>query len=294
MISIRRILCPIDFSDTSRHALTHAVAIAKWYESHVTVLHVIHFALMSHPPIPLAEFPKSTASTEKERQSMEAQLRAWVEPEHRAGVKIETLLEEGNPASRILEQASSLQADLIVMGTHGLSGFERFMLGSVAEKVLRKASGPAMIVPPPAVTAAKVPYTQLLCPVDFSESSLAAFRFACSMAQESDAHLTILHVVDWPRDDEFDAPEFHRLAEEQARARLEGLVTNDLQIWSKPVTKVSYGKPYREILKVAESEETDLIVIGVSGRDALDRMLLGSTTNQIVRCASCPVLALRR
>ncbi len=299
MVDIRRILCPIDFSDTSPHALEHAVAIAKWYESRITALHVIHPAFLLEPPILLAEFPKNEAPTEADRQSLREQLSAWLESANAAGLKTEMLFDEsGNPASHILECARSLQADLIVMGTHGRGGFERLMLGSVSEKVLRKAACPVLTVPPPALTAAKLPYTRLLCAVDFSESSLAALRFAFSIAEESDAHLTILHVFDWPPDEEllverFDTPEFRRVAEEQARGRLEALVTDDVRTWCTPATKVSYGKPYREILESAEREGADLIVIGVRGRNPLDLMLFGSTTNQVVRRAPCPVLTLK-
>lgn len=298
MVEIQRILCPIDFSETSRHALEHAVAIAKWYESQITALHVIHVPLFPQPPILFADVANSAMPTQLERQSREEELRAWLEPAHRAGVKTDVLVDEGNAATRIVEHAQSRQADLVVMGTHGLSGFERFMLGSVAEKVLRKARCPVMTVPPASVTAAKAPYTRVLCPVDFSDSSLAALRFAFSIAEEADAHLTILHVFDWPPDDEllvqrFDAPEFRRLVEEEARGRLEALVTDDVRVWCKPSTKVAYGKPYREILEVAESEGADLIVIGVRGRNPLDLMMFGSTTNQVARRASCPVLTLK-
>jgi nucleotide-binding universal stress UspA family protein len=185
------------------------------------------------------------------------------------------------------------------MGTHGLSGFERFMLGSVAEKVLRKATCPVMTVPPASVTATKIPYARLLCPVDFSDSSLAALRFAYSLAQEANANLTILHVFDWPVDDEllverFDASEFRRHVEEGARKRLEALVTEEVRQWCTPSTKMAYGKPYREILAEAEREGADLIVIGVRGRNPLDVTVFGSTTNQVVRRASCPVLTLRQ
>lgn len=299
MVDIRRVVCPIDFSDTSRHALEHAVAIAKWYESRLIALHVIHRPFVVQPPILFADFSRETAPGQTEHQALEQQLHAWLQPAARAGVKTDLLLDEGNPAPRILERASAIQADLIVMGTHGLSGFERFMLGSVAEKVLRKAACPVMTVPPAAATTAKVPYTRLLCPVDFSDSSLAALRFAFSIAEESDAHLTILHVFDWPPDDEllierFDEPEFRRLVEEQARGRLEALVTDDVRVWCKPATKVTYGKPYRQILDVAENEGADLITIGIRGRNPLDLTFFGSTTNQVVRRAPCPVLTLKR
>jgi nucleotide-binding universal stress UspA family protein len=182
------------------------------------------------------------------------------------------------------------------MGTHGLSGFERFMLGSVAERILRKASCPVMTVPPAAVTTARVPYSRLLCPVDFSESSLAALRFAYSLAKEADANLTILHVIEWPDGglltQRFDEPEFRRSVEEEAHGQLEALITEDVRVWCKPSAKVAYGKPYREVLQTAGGEGTDLIVIGVRGRNALDLTVFGSTTNQVVRRAPCPVLTM--
>jgi nucleotide-binding universal stress UspA family protein len=296
-VGIRRILCPIDFSSTSRDALEHAVAIAKWYESSITVVHVIHPSFLLQPPILFAE-PASETPTPERYQALKQELCGWLQPAGRAGVKTEALVDQGPPALRILDRAGSLQADLIVMGTHGFSGFERFMLGSVAEKVLRKAACPVLTVPPAAASTARVPYTRLLCPVDFSASSLEALRFAFSLAQESDARLTILHVFDWPADDEllverFDAPAFRAAVEAQARERLEGLVTDDVRVWCKPETKVGYGKPYRQILTVAEADAVDLIVMGVRGRNPLDLTLFGSTTNHVVRRAPCPVLTLR-
>jgi nucleotide-binding universal stress UspA family protein len=297
MIEIRRLLCPIDFSEASRHALEHAVVLAKWYESEITALHVIHAPLFAQPPILVAGFADAMAASMPNHKAREEELRAWLEPAHQVGIKTAAIVEDGNAAARILVHASSSQVDLIVMGTHGLSGFERFMLGSVAEKVLRKATCPVMTVPPAAVTTARVPYTRLLCPVDFSDSSLAALRFAGSLAEEADANLTILHVVDRPDDgllvQRFDEPECRRRVEEEARGRLEALITDDLRVWCKPSTKVAYGKPYREILQAAEREGTDLIVIGVRGWNALDLTVFGSTTNQVVRRAPCPVLTMK-
>jgi nucleotide-binding universal stress UspA family protein len=297
MIEIRRILCPIDFSEASRHALEHAVVLAKWYESRITALHIIHAPLFPQPPILVAGFAEATAPAVPNHTALEEELEAWLDPAHRVGIKTDAIVDDGNATARILEHASSSPADLIVMGTHGLSGFERFMLGSVAEKVLRKAMCPVMTVPPATVTTARVPYTRLLCPVDFSESSLAALHFAYSLAEEADANLTILHVVDWPDDglltQRFDEPEFRRRVEEEARSRLEALVTDDVRRWCKPSTKVGYGKPYREVLQAAQGEGTDLIVIGVRGRNALDLTVFGSTTNQVVRCAPCPVLTMK-
>jgi universal stress protein A len=154
-------------------------------------------------------------------------------------------------------------------------------------------------VPPQAATTAKVPYTRLLCPVDFSDSSLAALRFAFSLAEEADAHLTILHVFEWSSDDQlltqrFDTPDFRRVLEEETRRRLDALVPDDVRVWCKPSTKTAYGKPYRQILEFAEREGTDLIVVGVRGRNPLDLTFFGSTTNHVVRRAPCPVLTLKQ
>ena len=207
--------------------------------------------------------------------------------------------EDYYPSNRILQCAASLPANLIVMGTHGRGGFERLLLGSVAEKVLRKASCPVLTVPPPAHATSKLPFKRLLCPIDFSESSIAALRFASSIAQESAAHLMLLHVFDWPTDDEllFEAlsqPELRKEIEARAQRQLEALIPADARLWSDTSTRIDYGKPYRRILEIAEGSEVDLIVMGVRGRNALDMMLFGSTANHVVRRASSPVLTLRQ
>jgi nucleotide-binding universal stress UspA family protein len=298
MVDIRRILCPIDFSDVSRHALEHASAIAKWYEADLTALHVMAPPLLPLPPVLFAEPSHSPVLSEPDRRAAHDRLHEWLAPVRLAGIKTDLIVDRGNPASCILRTAASIHADLISMGTHGLSGFDRLVLGSVTEKVLRKATCPVLTVPPATATAARIPYARLLCPVDFSSSSLAALHLAFSMAKEADADLTMLHVVDWDTDDDlsrvaFDSPEFRRRVEEQTSARLESLVTEDVRTWCKPSTRIREGKPYRQILKAAEEGAADLIIIGVRGRNPVDLALFGSTTNQVVRHASCPVLTLR-
>jgi nucleotide-binding universal stress UspA family protein len=298
MTEIHRILCPIDFSDASRHALEHAVALARWYESEITALHVLPVPLLPEPPILLA-FAQTNNTELSNAEAAEALLQSWLEAARQGGIKVHSTIVKGNPASLILQHANTSRADLIAMGTHGLSGFDRALLGSVTEKVLRKAKTPVLTVPPAAATTGQVPYKRLLCPVDFSESSIAALNMAFSLAKEADAALTLLHVFEWPPDDEplvqrFDVAAYRRVVEDEVRSRLRALITSDVQTWCKPSTKFAHGKPYRAILETARSEATDLIVIGVRGRNPLDLMLFGSTTNQVIRHASCPVLTLTR
>jgi nucleotide-binding universal stress UspA family protein len=192
------------------------------------------------------------------------------------------------------------------MGTHGLSGFQHLMLGSVTERVLRKAACPVITVPPRAHATSRLPFSRLLCAIDFSESSMAALQFASSLAAASGATLTLLHVLEWPWE-EPPAPRLEELPAEQAAAlaayrrhreeaalkRLEALALTTPS--SQPLSvRVRNGKPHVQILDIAQEESSDLIVIGVHGRNPLDMMVFGSTTNQVVRAASCPVLTLRR
>src|SRR5688500_17795398 len=176
MIEIRRILCPVDFSDYSRRALDHAIAIARWYGSTVTALHVVSPApAAGYGPGP-GTFPPMVL-TAVHRAHLLAETRAFVEAEGAPGVGTEAVVREGQTAAEIVDQATGMNADLLVIGTHGRSGFERLLLGSVAEKVLRKARCPVLTVPgrlPDAVPAGPGLFKRILCAVDFSESSMNA------------------------------------------------------------------------------------------------------------------------
>ena len=306
MIEIRRILCPIDFSDHSRRALDHAVAIARWYESTITVLHVFS-------PTPVAAFGpgpvvfEAMVLTSVDRDQLLADIKAFAETESAPGITIEAVVREGNTPSEILEQANGMKADLLVIGTHGRSGFERLVLGSVAEKVLRKANCPVLTVPkrlPDAVPAGAVLYKRILCPVDFSDSSLHALKYAISMAQEADGELTVLHVVAHEFENAADlaslvsdaggtVASFVKQREEALRRRLQEAVAGATEFCSVK-SLMTHGKPWREVLRIAAERQSDLIVIGVQGRGAADLLFFGSTTQHVVRDASCPVLTLRR
>ena len=306
MIEIRRILCPIDFSDYSRRALDHAIAIARWYESTVTVLHVFSTApVAAVGPGPVVLEP--ILLTAGDRDQLLADTKAFAQTESAPGITIDAAVRQGDTAGEILEQATSMKADLVVIGTHGRSGFERLLLGSVAEKVLRKASCPVMTVPrrlPDAVPVGPVLYKRILCPVDFSESSLDALKYAISMAQEADGQLTVLHVVEHDLQNTADMAsvaygagmtigDFLKEREEDLRRRLQEAVAGATEFCSVE-SLITHGKPWREVLRVAAERQSDLIVMGVQGRGAADLLFFGSTTQHVVREASCPVLTLRR
>jgi nucleotide-binding universal stress UspA family protein len=300
--AVKRILCPIDFSDASGHVIDQAVAFAGWYNAAILGLHVctpLVVPTMTMGPI------EGTPQIDLDR--MQAQLRRAFEPAVRRAVDVDVAVDTGQPAAEILRRAASLPADLIVMGTHGASGFERLLLGSVAEKVLRKARCPVLTVPPHAQATSTLPFKRLLCALDFSDPSLAALWFACSLARESGARLTILHVIEWPwteppapsarelpREQAEALAEFRRYLEASAMRRLETIVPDSLAPGLPPDAMVRHGKAYVEVLRAAVETRADLIVAGVHGRNAIDLAFLGSTTNHLVRHATCPVLTLKR
>lgn len=297
MNEFRRILCPVDFSDASRHAVDHAIAIAGWYGSHLTALHVLQQPFVFEPPILFAE-RGGLKDLPASRELVWLRLNEWMKPAAAAGVTWDSRVDKGVPAECVLQYGHFLPADLIVIGTHGTSGFEHFVLGSVAEKVLRKAECPVLTVPPRVATTSKLPFKRILCPVDFSEPSIGAMHVALSLAEESDADLTVLNVIDWPDDETFlvetfDSPDMRLQLEAQAEQRVNALIPDDARVWSRPSAKVAIGKAYQQIVGAANDMSADLIVIGVHGRNAFDLTLFGSTTNQVVRRASCPVLTIR-
>lgn len=300
MPDIKSILCPIDFSDASRHALEHAIAIARWYNAGIVGLHVFNPVEFGSVVIGAPTSVGEDVTFGANIAQMQEEVLACLEPARAAGVKTAGRVESGPAADAILDDARVLPADIIVMGTHGASGFEHLVLGSVTEKVLRKAVCPVLTVPPRTFATSRVPFRRLLCPVDFSEPSIAALEFALSIAQESDAELTVLHVLEWQPDDEplpnlpFSVPEYGRHREGDALERLARLIPESARTWCAPAPRITHGKPYREILGAATEDRADLIIMGVHGRNAFDIMLFGSTTNQVVRRATCPVLTLRR
>jgi len=298
MREIKRILCAVDMSDESRHAIEHAIVIARWYRARITALHVCNPLVIPATDVTLVGGVPPVLTDEEIKDASNEVMACFASASGgHDGVPLEVLVESGPPARQILARAKSLAPDLIVIGTHGHGGFQHLVLGSVAEKVLRQAACPVLTVPPRTRATSTLPFKRMLCPVDFSDSSRSALDFALSLAREGDAELTILHVLEWPDalppNWPVPAREFRDAAERDVRATLALLVPDADRQRCHPTLRLGDGKAYREILGVATDGRTDLIVMGVHGRNPLDLLLFGSTTNQVVRRATCPVLTLR-
>jgi nucleotide-binding universal stress UspA family protein len=236
------------------------------------------------------------------RDQLRADLRRLVAAD--CGVAIDVIVREApDPPAEILHQADALGADLLVVGSHGRTGFERLLLGSVTEKVLRKATCPVMVVPRAATGADAAPgrFRRILCPVDFSDASVTALPLALSIAQESDATLTLMHVIEVPPELAEPMPPFdydpyavHAAAVAASLTRLREFVPASARTYCTLETLVREGSAYRQVLAVAAEGQSDLIVMGVHGRGALDLLLFGSNTARVTRGATCPVLVVRR
>jgi len=295
----RKILCPVDFSESSDRALDYSLALGKRHGSRVSVMHVLPTVLADPDLYPYLTEPVLASGEARDRA-----YRRLGDFVHRAladGIGSEVILEDGDVVEEVLKKVKRLEADLVVMGTHGRRGFRRLLLGSVTERVLRQSEAPVLSISPSAPTIGKKqgPFQKILCAVDFSAASLAGLSVGLALRQEN-AELLVLHVVEFylpPALGEavaFDATELrgrHRL---QGTAKLEELLPKEARAHTRLETVVlESGSPYQEILRTAEREGCDLIVMGVAGRSSADLVFFGSTANHVVRAAACPVMTIR-
>ena len=168
MVTINRILCPVDLSEFSRDALHHAMALAQWYAAKVTVFHVYS---APQPLLPVTGMPGNVPLLPPLQPDEVAQGVLCLFT-RKQGIR-EIVVREGNAAKKSCCWRGA-PADLLVLGTHGRSGFERLFLGSVTEKVLRTTRTPVMTVPPPVTQPGPALYKTILCPLDFSDASTRA------------------------------------------------------------------------------------------------------------------------
>jgi nucleotide-binding universal stress UspA family protein len=304
VITFKHVLCPIDLSDASIRPLAYAAEFARWYSARLTVLHVVPTfdPMPVHPgalesPVRIV-YPMSRGEVVGELQRVVRG--TGVEA---PDMDVDATAGEDVPAA-IVDQAVERAADLLVLGTHGRSGFDRLLLGSVTEEVLHKAPCPVLTVPPhaPAAAPEHVAFAHVLCAVDFSPGSLQALGFALDLARQGGGRVTVVHVIEWLAEHEprtyahFNVPEYRGHLTTEAHERLRALVA-EARGQSHQVSEVedvvATGRAYREILATASSRKTDLIVMGAQGHGGLGLALFGSTTQQVVRAAECPVLTVR-
>lgn len=291
MTKFQRILCPIDFSDFSLRAYEYARSLAKHYGAHLFLQNVIQPLTVTYP---YYYMPAQMTNIYSELvDEARRQLHELAEKHASGAVQPELVVEEGFIADAILGFAEKQKVDLIVMGTHGRRGVDRLVIGSVTERVLRKSPPPVLAVRKPAHDFVSpheqdpVSLRRVLFCTDFSDTARKAFGYAVSLASEYKAELTLLHVIE-------DRGTNKRL--QAGAASLEELkksIPPSAGESGNVKTLVRAGKPYEEIVRLALEDRTDLVVLGVRGRNAVDLALFGSTTHRVLQLGPCPVLTAR-
>src|ERR1700693_2319276 len=281
MADIRRILCPTDFSEFSDIAFRYALSIAEHYRGKLFVQHVVES--WQHPEaafVPAHYYVEFRSHLIRKGQE---ELQRFVKNHANNGIQPEPVVDQGIAADSILALAEAQEVDLIVMGTHGRRGFDRLMVGSVTERVLRKASRPVLAVHKPSRDFLSlreqdpVRLNRILFCTDFSENSRRALGHALSLTAEYNAELTLLHVLK-------DIPGGSSIDETTATAmeQLDSLIPPERLKAGRVRSMVRRGSAYEQIIQFALETRPDIVIMAVRGHSALNLAVFGSTTYRVI------------
>lgn len=279
-IALKNILFATDFEVSARRALPFAVGLTKRYEAKLYAVHVI-------PPEAYAlASPESARRVLAEAGDFAGySLNQILGPLRRHGLRCDALLGEGNVAEVIEKFVRERAADLLVLGTSSRMGLGKVFLGSIAEELIRESPCPVLAVGPHVVTLASDGLHSIVCATDFSDASARATQFASSLADEYQAHLTLVHVLhDRPKDLHFTAQAIEQ--------RILETIPTEPELPYRPEIVVETGSVADRILKLATDLSADMIVMGVRGVGSFAEMAshFGSIAHKVVSLAQCPVL----
>lgn len=287
MLNIQRILFPTDYSDGAARAFPHAAHLAQWHDAELVVLsvagrHLHNFGeLRKRHPMPVDELRSMLSEVSVNVDDL------TIRQEQIEGASVQ---------ERIVEFAGENDVDLIVIGTHGRTGVERLLIGSVAESVVRTAPCPALTVRADADARPADAIRRILVPVDFSEEAHAAVRHAKELAMTYGARIDLLHVVEeviYPSTYGIEPVELPTgEVIENVENALAKMAREDIGI-EHAVVEARMGYAPTEILTYARDNASDLIVIATHGRTGIDRLLMGSVAERVVRQASGPVFVVK-
>ncbi len=291
-MKIKNILVPVDFSKFSDRAVKYALFLAENYAANITLLHsIVLLHEEAHEEETLKAYEKSIRLLEEDSH------RLFQEHHEDAGTKNVTInsvtIRGISAADSILDFINDNGFDLVVMGTHGRTGFKKWIYGSVAERVVRLSPVPVITIHEP---LKEFDIKKVLIPIDFSEYSKKAAQAGVEIAKKFGAKLEFLHVVDQAIHPAFYVSgvesvfTIDRELKERTRDNLKTFAGNG----NGGTFTVIEGRPAREIVNYAEHINADFIVMATRGLGGLEHLLIGSTTERVVRWASVPVLTVER
>lgn len=289
------ILCAVDFSEQSQHALRWAVALATQRHASLVVLTAVD-------PL-LAEAARVRARLDLAKTEVEPALRDFtraVIPEHAVWAPpVAFDVREGEPADVILDAAGRHAADLVVMGTQGLGGFRKLILGSTAERVLRRTRTPVLTIPPEPTesviidgSGARLVLRRILVATDFSPAAAAALKWSVDAAEKLAVPLLLVHVVhetNVPARWQIYATQSDEERVADARSRLEHLVS-DFCAAQKCDIVVAVGRPAESIGPIAQEHQAGLIVMGLTSEAGPQARRPGSIAYPVLSQSRVPVL----
>jgi nucleotide-binding universal stress UspA family protein len=285
------VLVPTDGSSHSVRAAEHGLYLANEFDASVHVIHVADVqgasGLFDAGGV-TEQFV--TGLIEEGKSAIEA-TKAVINDRD----SVTTAVIKGEPSEAILEYADEHGANLIAMGTHGRTGLDRYIMGSVTERVVRLSDVPVLTVR--ATERSQMPsgYEEILVPTDGSEPAAAAVDHGLAIAGQTGARIHAVNIVDVG--DIASTPHYTPPMDVIERLESEGeAATGRIAAQARDrgvdaITEVHEGFPVRDLLEYADEKDIDLIAMGTTGRTGLGRYLLGSTTERIIRHAEVPVFA---
>jgi universal stress protein A len=294
MSTIDHVICPIDLSPSTRPLLSHAAAWSRWYEADLHMLHVVPLPAVMGDPLGGMVMTAPARSMQEVRTEFARLVSGISIGDVSCGLDVI----EGPLVDTILEEARRRPRSMLIMGTHGRTGLDRILHGSVAASVTHHAPCAVLVLPPRRSDDAEhVPlFTRILCAVDFLPSSLAALDHALRLAEQTGAHLELVHVLEAAGEPEaialrhFSVPEYHQSRLDDALDKLRQHIPERARRWCTVHERVAAGPPAAALLRIAEEAQADLIVMGAGDRFHLHAMWLGGATDRVIRSAYAPVL----
>jgi nucleotide-binding universal stress UspA family protein len=288
---ITKILVPVDFSPPSTVAVNHAVLLARRFRAKLSLLHVIEpgTALMY-------TFPTESQAAERKRcERAERMLAAMLSPEDQDDLDLETSVAVGDISSMIEMAVHEQHADVVVMGTHGRGLVGRWLIGSVTQSLLRKINVPILTV---CHVTGPLSFKRILFATDFSEGSAEGLDFTMDLAATLNAEVIVAHVIDKRPMVTYETPEVSAVFDAEQKRFLEEAQTAFKQLEAEASTRkvrvetvLGEGIPADAIARIADENTVDFIVLAVSRKSRMDRILLGSTAEKVIRDANVPVLS---
>jgi nucleotide-binding universal stress UspA family protein len=286
------ILVPTDGSEHARRAGRHALHLARAFDAAVHVVSVVD--VQAAAGLFDAGGVDDAFVDRLETQGREA-IETVTADAHDTDT-VATALVRGSPGEAILEYAGDHGVDMVAMGTHGRTGIDRFVAGSVTERVVRRAEVPVLTVRAVGTTAVVGEYEKVLVPTDGSAAAERAIEHGLAVAEATGARVHAVNVVDYgalaaagPEDDLPGTVADHLTA--RAERAVETVAERARDRGLDAVTAVLDGYPATQLLEYVDDRGIDLVAMGTTGRTGVSRFLLGSTTERVVRHAPVPVLA---